>query len=56
MASVKGSNTSKTAHVMNLLSRSRGTESPLPTDSCICCFAGRRPQPAAPPYPGISAK
>ena len=32
MASVKGSNTSKTAHVMNLLSRNRGAEPPLPTD------------------------
>lgn len=32
MASVKGSNTSKTAHVMNLLSRNRGAEPTLPTD------------------------
>lgn len=49
MASVKGSNTSKTAHVMNLLSRSRGTESPLPTDSAAASAA--LPEDAHSPQP-----
>ena len=49
MASVKGSNTSKTAHVMNLLSRSRGTESPLPTDSAATSAA--LPEDAHSPQP-----
>ena len=49
MASVKGSNTSKTAHVMNLLSRSRGTESPLPADSAAASAA--LPEDAHSPQP-----
>lgn len=52
MASVKGSNTSKTAHVMNLLSRSRGTESPLPTDSAAASAA--LPEDAHSPQPPLS--
>ncbi len=57
MASVKGSNTSKTAHVMNLLSRNRGAEPPLPTDGAA---ASALPEdthsPQAPPYSDIPAK
>ena len=57
MASVKGSNTSKTAHVMNLLSRNRGAEPPPAhrRRGCIC-FAGRHPWPAGTPYSDIPAK
>ena len=43
MASVKGSNTSKTAHVMNLLSRNRGAEPPLPTDGAAALLCRKTP-------------
>ncbi|MFQ7400946.1 MAG: hypothetical protein ACLRNW_24675 [Neglectibacter sp.] len=53
MASVTGSNTSKTAHVMTLLSRSRGTESPLPTDSAATSAALPEDPTARAPYSDI---